>query len=121
LEGFRAGQRANVITHILVEIAGDLAHDRRRALWLQRADRAVVLAGPVVDDVTLIDGAGAGQFRASWANVNVALLIEEEVARLKVPSDRADLSHTNRTENPLLAARAPMDSPLIQVRQALMM
>ena len=35
LEGFRVGQGADAITHILVEVAGDLAHDRRRALRLQ--------------------------------------------------------------------------------------
>ena len=45
----------------------------------KRAARAVVLAGPVVDDVALIDVAGAGQLRAAWANVDVALLIEDEV------------------------------------------
>jgi hypothetical protein len=35
LEGFGIGQRANAIAHILVEVAGDFADDRRRALWLQ--------------------------------------------------------------------------------------
>ena len=35
LEGFRIGQRTDTITHILVEVAGDFAHDRRRALRLQ--------------------------------------------------------------------------------------
>jgi hypothetical protein len=35
LEGFRIGERADAITHIFVEVAGDFADDRRRALWLQ--------------------------------------------------------------------------------------
>ena len=35
LEGIRASQRANMIAHIFVEIAGDLAHARRRTLRLQ--------------------------------------------------------------------------------------
>ena len=41
--------------------------------------RAVALAGPVVNDVALIDIARAGQFRTTWANIDVALLIEDEV------------------------------------------
>lgn len=61
LEGLRVGQCADTITHILVEIAGDLSHHRRRALRLQRADRAVILAGNVVEDVALIDVAGASE------------------------------------------------------------
>lgn len=64
LEGFRVGQRADAITHLLIDIAGDLAHNRRRALRLQGAGRAVVLAGPVVDDMALINVASAGQLRA---------------------------------------------------------
>src|SRR6478609_5159830 len=35
LEGFRIGQGADPISHIFVEVAGDLAHDRRGALRLQ--------------------------------------------------------------------------------------
>jgi hypothetical protein len=53
------------------------AHMKR--FLLQRADRAVVLVGPVVDDVALIDVAGAGQLHATWANVNIALPVEDEV------------------------------------------
>ena len=34
LEGFRIGQRADAITHIFVEVAGEFAHWRRRALRL---------------------------------------------------------------------------------------
>ena len=34
LEGFRIGQRTDTITDIFVEVAGDFAHDRRRALRL---------------------------------------------------------------------------------------
>ena len=35
LECFRIGQRTDTIPHIFVEVAGDFAHDRRRALRLQ--------------------------------------------------------------------------------------
>src|SRR5579859_2586338 len=79
LEGLRIGQRPDAVTHILIDVAGDLAHDRCRALWLQRAGRAVALIGPVVDNVALIDVAGAGELRAAWANIDVALLVEDEV------------------------------------------
>ena len=79
LEGFCVGQCAEAVTHILIEIAGDLAHGRRRTLGLQRADRTVVLAGPVVDVVALIDVAGAGQLRATRANVDIAFLVEDKI------------------------------------------
>jgi hypothetical protein len=49
----------------LVEVAGDLVHDGRRALRLQCTDRAVVLAGPIIDDVALIDIAGASELCAT--------------------------------------------------------
>jgi hypothetical protein len=35
LEGFRIGQGADTISHIFVEVAGDFARHRSRALWLQ--------------------------------------------------------------------------------------
>src|ERR1700739_2872553 len=73
MESVRVGQGADLITHLLVEITGDLAHDRRRALRLQGTGRAVVLAGPVVDDVTLVDVAGTGQLCAAWTDIDVAL------------------------------------------------
>jgi hypothetical protein len=53
-----------------------------------------MLVSSVVDDVALIDVAGAGKLCATRANVDVALLIEDEVGSEKVPSWRADLSHT---------------------------
>ena len=34
-EGFRIGQGADTISHIFVEVAGDFARSRGRALWLQ--------------------------------------------------------------------------------------
>ena len=58
---------------ILVDVACDLTHDRCRALWLQCTDRAVVLAGSVIDDVALIDVAGAGEFCATRTNVDITL------------------------------------------------
>ena len=73
MEGVRVDQGADLITHLLVKITGDLAYDRCRALRLQGTGRAVVLAGPVVDDVTLVDIAGTGQLCAAWTDVDVAL------------------------------------------------
>ena len=65
---------------ILVDVACDLTHDRCRALWLQCTDRAVVLAGSVIDDVALIDVAGAGEFCATRTNIDAARSpIEDEV------------------------------------------
>src|SRR6476661_6347605 len=83
MESVRVGQGADLITHFLVEITGDLAHDRGRALRLQATGRAVVLAGPIVDDVTLVDVAGTGQLCAAWTDVDVALRVENEVASTK--------------------------------------
>src|SRR6185312_12641661 len=80
MEGVCVGQGADLITHLLVEITGNLAHDRRRALRLQGTGRAVVLAGPVVDDVTLVDVAGTGQLCVAWTDIDVALRVENEVA-----------------------------------------
>ena len=61
---------------------------------LQYGAGAVVLAGPVVDDVTLVDVAGTGQLCAAWTDVDVTLRVKTKSLRLKVPSERADLSHT---------------------------
>src|SRR5580700_11762146 len=80
MEGVRVDRGADLITHLLVKITGDLAYDRCRALRLQGTGRAVVLAGPVVDDVTLVDIAGTGQLCAAWTDVDVALRVENEVA-----------------------------------------
>ena len=68
LEGLGAGQGTDPITHIFVKIAGNLARRCYPALGLQRAGRAVVLAGSVVDDVTLIDGSVAGELRATMGS-----------------------------------------------------
>lgn len=34
LEGFRIGQRTDMIAHIFVDVTGNFAHDRRRAFGL---------------------------------------------------------------------------------------
>ena len=68
------GQRPDVVVHILVDISCDLANDSRRTRGLQRADRAVVLVGPV-DDVVLIDVAGAGQRHTTWADKRAGLSV----------------------------------------------
>lgn len=57
-EGLRFGRRADAIADLLVEIAGNLARSPR-AFGFQEADRMVFLAGPVIDDMTPIDVAGA--------------------------------------------------------------
>jgi hypothetical protein len=44
--------------------------------------------------LTLIDVTGAGQLRATWVNVDIALPVEDKASSLKVPLGRADLSHT---------------------------
>jgi hypothetical protein len=86
LKDFRIGRRADAITYILVKIAGGFAHDRRRALRLRCALRAVALAA-----------ARKGMFlaskRASWppdrntparmgATVRVAALVFGKIAGL---------------------------------------
>src|SRR5436190_1166499 len=70
---------STVVGHVFVKVAGDLAHDGRRALRLQGAGRAGAPAGPVVEGVPLIDVAGAGQLRTPGANVDIALPVEDEV------------------------------------------
>src|SRR3974377_1879096 len=79
LEVPSGGQRPDPVAHILVDISCDLANDSCRALGLQRADRAVVLFGPVIDDVALINVARAGQYGATWTNINITLLVEDKV------------------------------------------
>src|SRR5262249_41931206 len=64
---------------ILVEVSCDLAHRSRRTPRLQQAGRAVILVCSVVDDVALIDVAGARELFATRTNVDVALLVEDEV------------------------------------------
>ena len=46
----------------------------------------MVLSGPLVDDVTLIDVAGTGELCASRADINVPLLIEHKVRSTKGPA-----------------------------------
>src|SRR5262249_38889157 len=79
LKGFRVGKRADAITHLLIDIAGDLAHGRRRAPRLQGAGRAVMFVGSVVDNVALIDVAGAGKLCTARTNIDVTFLVEDEV------------------------------------------
>jgi hypothetical protein len=45
--------------------------------------RAVAFAAPVVDDVTLIDIACAGQLGTAWANIDIALPIEGKASSAK--------------------------------------
>ena len=54
-EGFGVGEGADVVAYVLVDVARDLAGDRRCALGLERADRAIVLARPLGKNASLID------------------------------------------------------------------
>lgn len=58
LEGFCVGERADVVTQVLIDVARDLSGDRRRASGLERAGRAIVLARPIGQNASLIDDAG---------------------------------------------------------------
>src|SRR5262249_28652772 len=66
LKGFRVGKRADAITHLLIDIA-------------QGAGRAVMFVGSVVDDVALIDIAGASKLCTTRTNMDVTFLVEDEV------------------------------------------
>src|SRR5215469_3332018 len=122
LEGLGVGQRPDPVAHILVDISCDLANDSCRALGLQRADRAVVLVGPVIDDVALINVAGAGQYGATWANINITLLVEDKVcsaegavvARRLVPhrNVRGDLAIHQPLKQPDRAINSVASEPL---------
>jgi hypothetical protein len=63
--GFVIGIGIGHVSILLGVAGGDLACDRCRALDLQRADRAVVLAGLAVKDVALIDVARASELCAT--------------------------------------------------------
>ena len=82
-ESVRIGQRTDMITNILVDIACKFAHDRGRAFWLQQAACTVTLVCPVVDDVALIDIAGAGELCTTRANIDIAFLVESKVGARK--------------------------------------
>jgi hypothetical protein len=100
LERVRMGQPADVLTHLLIDIAGHFAHDCGRAPRLQGAGRAVILVGSVVDDVTLIDIAGAGQLCPAWADVDVARVIEDKVGSAEGPiRSRRPIPHRNMRRN----------------------
>jgi len=66
-----------------MNVPRDLTHDCRRALRLQCAGRAVVFAGSVVDNVSLVDIATTGEFRATWADVDITLSVEQKVGSAK--------------------------------------
>ena len=70
LEGFGVDERTHLIAHVLVDVARDLAGDRRCALGLQRADRAVGRARPVGKNAPLIDDARVRELGAGRTNVD---------------------------------------------------
>ncbi len=62
----RAETLLGVRSHRMIDaLSCDLAHHRRCAFWLQRTGRAVIPVGSVVDDVALVDVAGAGALCAT--------------------------------------------------------
>jgi hypothetical protein len=71
LEGVRVGQCADAVAHILVEVAGDFAHGClvHRGFKAQ-AEQSFLLA--CSKDMTLVDVAGAGEVRATWADTDIA-------------------------------------------------
>ena len=79
LEGLRIGQGADAFTDLFIDIARHFAHNCGGALRLKGAARAVVLVSSVVNDAALVDIAGAGEFRAARADVDVALVIEDKI------------------------------------------
>src|ERR1700733_10372409 len=80
------------------------------ALGLQRADRAGVLGSPVIDDVGLIDVAGAGQLRATWADIDIALPVEDKVGSTEgTVSPRRLVPHRNVRGD--LTIHQPLEQP----------
>src|SRR5262245_2788122 len=77
LEGFGVGEGIYVLAHILVDAARDLAGDGRGAPGLGLADRAIVRARPRGENAPLIDDARVRELRPGWADVDVALLVED--------------------------------------------
>ena len=79
LEGFGVGEGTYVLAHILVDVARDLAGDGHGAPGLELADRAIVRARPIGENAPLIDDARVRELGPGWADVDVALLVEDEV------------------------------------------
>ena len=88
LEGVRVGQSADAFANILVEVAGDFAPAVVHRGFKAQAEQSFLLA--LYRGMTLVDVAGAGKSGATWADINIALLVEDKIARLEVPSGRAD-------------------------------
>src|SRR5262249_57614175 len=101
---------ADAITHLLIDVAGDLAHGRRRAPRLQGAGRAVMFVGSVVDDAALIDVAGAGKLCTARTNIDVTFLVEDEVG----PAEDAIVARRlvpHRHIGPDLPVHHPLQQP----------
>ena len=80
LEGFSVGERTNMVSLILVDIARDLASVGRRTLWLELASCAVIHAGPVRQNTALIDEAIVGEQLTRWADIYVALPVKHKIS-----------------------------------------
>ena len=80
LEGLSVGEGANMVSHILVDIARDLAGVRRRTPRLELASCAVIHARPVRQNTALIDEAVVGEQLTRRADVYVALSIKDEIS-----------------------------------------
>src|SRR6266566_4281350 len=95
LECFGLGQCPGNVTSLLVDAARDPAERRLwAALRLQRAVTAVARARQIKKCLSIVDQlARRREGFASWAGVNVALLVEHEV----VPTEGPILASTCRS------------------------
>ena len=79
LKGFSVGERTNMVSRILVDIARDLASVGRRTPRLELASCAVIHASPVRQNTALIDETIVGEQLTRWADVYVALPIKHKI------------------------------------------
>ncbi len=94
-ECFGLGQGAGNVARLFVDAARGRAERRLwAALHLERAASTVGCTGEITKRLAIDHRAGRRQKLACRADIDVALFVEGEVFRLKVPSSRFDLSMT---------------------------
>ena len=69
-----------MVADLEINVARDLAVNRGGTFLLQRTNRTVLRACPVIDNPALIDVAGAGQLCTVRTDVDIALFVEAEVS-----------------------------------------